>query len=149
MQKTLTRNPQSPIARDPFQSLFHRLFQDMWSELPTATESNQAPLANISETEQAYHLAFELPGLEEKDIDVHVEDNTLTITAERRDERAAEGDRKWHRVEHRYGRFMRAISLPRDAKSDDIDAVYKHGILTVTVPKAPEAQKKRVTVRGN
>lgn len=146
MQKTITKNPGTPVTRDPFQNLFHRLFQDMLPE-QSAIETNQAPLANISETAQAYEIAFELPGLEEKNIDVHLEDNTLTITAERRDDRETEG-RKWHRVEHRYGRFLRAITLPRDAQSENIDAVYKQGLLTVTVPKAPEAQKKRIQVRG-
>ena len=148
MQKTMTKNPVAPVTRDPFQNLFHRLFQDMWPDYPGAIESDLAPLANISETEKAYELAFELPGLDEQDIQVHVEDSTLTVTAERKDDREQEG-RKWHRVEHRYGRYVRAISLPRDASSDDVDAVYKSGVLTVTVPKAPEAQKKRITVRGD
>lgn len=149
MPKTISKLPQVPVTRDPFQNLFHRLFQDMWSEYP-ATEVNQSPLANISETADAYELAFELPGLEEKDINVQVEDQTLTVTAERKDDReGAEADRKWHRVEHRYGRFIRAISLPRDGKSDGIEAVYRQGVLTVRVPKAPEAQKKRIEVRGN
>jgi HSP20 family protein len=147
MQKTITKNPVAPVARDPFQSLFHRLFQDMWNEYPPA-EANLAPPANICETEAAYELAFELPGLAEEDIQVQVEDSTLTVTAERKDTRR-EDDRKWHRVEHRYGRFLRAISLPRDARSDGIEAVYRQGVLTVTVPKAPEAQKKRIAVRAD
>ena len=149
MQKTMSKIPSAPVTRDPFQTLFHRLFQDMWSDHPAA-EVNLAPLANISETTDAYELAFELPGLEEKDISVHVEDQTLTVTAERKDDRDTEAEgRKWHRVEHRYGRFVRAISLPRDCKGDGIDAVYRQGVLTVTVPKAPEAQKRRIEVRGD
>lgn len=140
--------PAVPVTRDPFQSLVHRLFGDMLPELGVATESNRAPLANISETEKAYELAFELPGLAETDIQVSVQEQTLTVTAERKDDREQNG-RKWHRVEHRYGRFVRAISLPKDASGDNIDAVYKNGVLTVTVPKAPEARPTRIQVRGS
>jgi len=149
MQKMI-KNP-TTVRRDPFQSLFARVFQDMVSDFHDG-RSSKAPPANISETDAAYELAFELPGLEEKDIHVHVEDSTLTITAERKDSRAdddAEGNRKWHRIEHRHGSFARTISLPRDAASEGIDAVYERGVLTVSVPKAPEAQKKRIEVRGN
>lgn len=148
MLKTMQDNPNSPVTRDPFQSLFHSLFGEEWLDRRGALEANRAPLANISETDSAYELAFELPGLAESDINVDVQDNTLTVSAERKDDREERGEgRKWHRVEHRYGRWVRAISLPRDASSDDVDAVYKNGVLTVTVQKAPEAKNRRITVR--
>ena len=147
---TMTKT-QLPQTRDPFQSLFQRVFGDSLAEFYGADRAlgASAPLTNIGETETAYELSFELPGVEEKDIHVELHDKTLTVTAERRDEREGEGkDKRWHRVEHRYGHYTRAISLPQDATADGIEAVYKKGVLTVTVPKVPESQPARIKVRS-
>jgi len=145
MQKT--NQATLPQTRDPFQTLFSRLFGDTLPEFYGVTESSGAPRTNISETDTAYELSFELPGLEEKDIHVDLQDQTLTVTAERKDQRETQGKR-WHRVEHRYGQFTRTISLPHDASSAGIEAVYQKGVLTVTVPKAPESRPTKIQVRG-
>ncbi len=137
-----------PQPRDPFQTLFSRLFGDAAPEFFGAVESAGAPRTNIAENETAYELSFELPGLDEKDIHVHMQDHTLTITAERKDQRETTGKR-WHRVEHRYGQFARTISLPQDAANTGIEAVYQKGVLVVTVPKAPESRPTKIQVRGN
>ena len=148
MQKAQNSTPAPLQVRDSFQSLFGRLFGDTLQEFYGTPESNPVPRTNISETETGYELAFELPGLDEKDIDVQVQEHVLTITGERREEQQAEG-RRWHRIEHRYGQFSRTISLPHDASSQGVEAVYKQGVLTVTVPKQPEARPKRVQIRSN
>jgi HSP20 family protein len=135
-----------PQPRDPFQSLFQRLFGDTVPEL-YAVETNGMPRTNISETDTAYELSFELPGVEEKDIQVHMQDQTLMVTADRRNHKETEGKR-WHRVEHRYGQFSRTISLPHDATNKGIEAVYRQGVLTVTVPKAPESRPAKIEVRS-
>lgn len=136
-----------PQPRDPFQTLFSRLFGDSLPDLYGSTENTGTPRTNISENDTGYELSFELPGLEEKDIHVHMQDHTLTITAERKDERETSGKR-WHRIEHRYGQFARTISLPQDAANTGIEAVYQKGVLTVTVPKAPESRPTKIQVRG-
>ena len=146
MQKT-NQTATLPQPRDPFQTLFRRLFGDTLPELYGAVESTGAPRTNISETDTAYHLSFELPGLEEKDIHVDLQDHTLTVSAERKDDRET-GNARWHRVEHRYGQFSRAISLPQDAANSGIEAVYQKGVLLVTVPKAPESRPTKIQVRG-
>ena len=148
MQKTTNSNTLTPLLRDPFQSLFGKLFGDAVGEFYGSQEAHVAPRTNISENDQAYELAFELPGLEDKDIHVHVQDHVLTIQAERKDQREAQG-RRWHRVEHRYGQFARTISLPQDAAASGVEAVYKNGVLTVTVPKQPESRPTKVQVRAN
>lgn len=137
-----------PRPRDPFQTLFSRLFGDTLPELYGASDSTGTPRTNISETDTAYELSFELPGLEEKDIHVHMQEQTLTVTAERHDTRDA-STRRWHRVEQRYGQFARTISLPHDASNNGIEAVYQKGVLTVTVPKAPESRPTKIQVRGS
>ncbi len=145
MQKTT--NPQRlPSLRDPFENLFGRLFGDALQDFYGSEAV--ALRANIAETDQAYELAFEMPGLEEKDIDVQMHDNTLTVTAERRDQREEQGKR-WHRVEHRYGQMSRAIVLPKNASANGIEAVYKQGVLSVTVPKTPESRPNKISVRAN
>lgn len=146
MQNIQTKTPTAPQTRDPFQTLFSRLFGDTAQELYGTAEANQAPRTNISENEHAYELLFELPGMEEKDIHVHMHDHVLTVTAERKDDRETQGKR-WHRVEHRYGTFSRTISLPQDATANAIEAVYRQGLLLVTVPKAPESRPTKIQVR--
>lgn len=148
MQKIQNTTTTSPQLRDPFQNLFGRLFGDTLQEFYGTPDSNPVPRTNISETEAGYQLAFELPGLDEKDINVQVQEHVLTITAERKEEQQTQG-RRWHRVEHRYGQFSRTISLPQDASGQGVEAVYKQGVLTVTVPKQPESRPTRIQVRGN
>lgn len=145
MQKTTQTT--LPQPRDPFQTLFSRLFGDTLPEFYGAAETAGAPRTNISETDTAYELSFELPGMEEKDIQVDMQDHMLTVTAERKDQRES-GGKRWHRVEHRYGRFSRTISLPNDAAPAGIDAVYKAGVLSITVPKAPESRPTKIAVKS-
>jgi HSP20 family protein len=148
MQKNQANPSLTPLLRDPFQSLFGRLFGDAVQEFYGTAEANVAPRTNISENDHAYELAFELPGLDEKDIQVHVQDHMLTVTGERKDERETEGKR-WHRIEHRYGQFSRTISLPQDAAATGVEAVYKQGVLKVTVPKLPESRPTKIQVKAN
>ena len=145
MQKT--NHSTLPQTRDPFQSLFQRIFGDVLPDLYGTVDTSALPRTNISETDTTYELSFELPGLEEKDIQVHMQDQALTVTAERKDVKESDS-RRWHRVEHRYGQFSRTISLPHDATNKGIEAVYRQGVLTVTVPKAPESQPAKIEVRG-
>jgi HSP20 family protein len=145
MQKT-NQTATLPQPRDPFQTLFGRLFGDSLAEFYGQPEGG-TPRTNIAETDAGYELSFELPGLEEKDIHVDFHDKTLTVTAERKDLRE-EGGKRWHRIEHRYGQFARTISLPNDAAHSGIEAIYKQGVLTILVPKAPESRPTKIQVRG-
>lgn len=145
--QTQTNKSQIPQTRDPFRTLFSRLFGDPLQEFYETQDAAATPRINISETEQAYELAFELPGLDEKDIQVNLQDHVLTVTGERKEDRETQGKR-WHRVEHRYGKFTRAISLPHDAAGNGVQAVYRQGVLTVSVPKVPESRPTRIEVRS-
>lgn len=144
----MSKNPSAlPQPRDPFQNLFHRLFGDTLPDLYGAVDTASVLRTNISETDAGYELSFELPGVEEKDIQVQMQDQSLVVTAERKDQRE-QGGKRWHRVEHRYGQFTRTISLPPDASNKGIEAVYRQGVLTVTVPKAPESRPAKIQVRS-
>jgi HSP20 family protein len=137
-----------PQTRDPFQNLFHRLLGDQISEPGDAAVRHYSPRTNISETQEAYVFAFDLPGVNDQDIQVELHDKTLKVTAERKDTRdEADKDTRWHRLEHRYGQYSRAITLPAQAAADGVEAVYQAGVLTVTVPKREEAQPAKISVR--
>jgi HSP20 family protein len=133
-------------TRDPLQSLFNRLFGDAVPQFYTGSDTI-APATNVCESDRSYELTFELPGIEEKDIHVHLHDHVLSVTAERKEELESK-DKRWHRVEHRYGQFARTIQLPKDATADGIEAVYRQGVLKLTVPKAPEAHPRKIEVRS-
>lgn len=144
MRPTTMNHPLATRSRDPLQTLFDRFFGEMVPD--TWPTQDTLPRTNIAETDQGYEIALEMPGIEEKDLHVHLQDRTLTITAERTDNRKTEGTR-WHRVEHRYGQFARTITLPTDAAHQGVEAVFKNGVLTVTVPKAPESRPTRVQIK--
>ncbi len=129
------QNPEKSVSCDPFERFFERHFND-WSGLtslnwdfPTMTTK-----VNISETEDEIHIEAEMPGMDEKDIQVTAEEGRLILRGEKRQEHRSEKD-KVHRIESTYGSFSRVIALPDDVKLDKTKAVYKNGILKITVPK--------------
>lgn len=92
------------------------------------------PTIDVSETDDAFRIIAELPGVEDKDIDVTVSDDRLTIKAEKRKESEQE-DEHFHRVERSYGTFERTMALPRGVDTENVDAEMKNGTLAITVPK--------------
>ncbi|MCS6771765.1 MAG: Hsp20/alpha crystallin family protein [Kiritimatiellae bacterium] len=104
-----------------------------------------APRVDVSETEKELTVVADLPGLDEKDIQVSLDDDLLTIRGVRKDERE-EKKRNYHLVERSYGEFHRSIPLPSGLDKDHAKATFKKGVLTVTLPKLPEAQSKRKTI---
>lgn len=100
-----------------------------------------SPSVDVAETDAAVEVSVELPGLDEKDVEVSVADDVLTIRGERRDERTQ--DRKgYHLAERSYGSFHRAIPLPPGVAVDRASATFERGVLTVTLPKSEEARTR-------
>lgn len=130
-------------TRDPFTHLIDSFFSD---GLPELFEQGNLPRTNVAETEDAYLVQLELPGVTEEAIDVKVHEGQLHVRAERKDETQSEG-RTWHRVEQRYGTFARTIALPKNARGDAIEAVYQQGVLSLTIPKVPEAKPVQIQVK--
>ena len=104
------------------------------------------PRLNIAETKTHYTITVEVPGIEEKDIELTVADRTLTIRGEKRTEKE-DSNHQYHRVERSYGRFQRVLSLPTDADEDHITAKFKNGILTLTVGKNLKAVASERTIK--
>lgn len=115
---------------------------------PFFSEPLQVPAVNIKETDNAFELSLAAPGLEKKDFKVEVDNNLLTISAERKQEKE-EKDNDYTRKEFSYSSFMRSFELPSYVNAEAIDAQYKEGILILTLPKKEEAktkQRKEITI---
>jgi HSP20 family protein len=125
---------------------FDRLFDEFWGSPGSAvsravTPAALAPRMDYSETDDAIRLRAEMPGLDEKDIDVSLEEGVLTIKGEHAEERDEKDEEKgFQHVETYRGSFHRALRLPVEVDEDAVEAAYKNGILTVTLPKRPEAK---------
>jgi HSP20 family protein len=104
-----------------------------------------APAVDIYETENELVVKADLPDIDEKDLDVRIENNTLTIRGERKFEKKVNED-NYLRVERTYGSFSRSFSLPNSVNSEAIKADYKNGVLTVELPKRAESKPKQVKV---
>ena len=108
-----------------------------------------APAVDFTDTEKAYELTAELPGMDEKNVEVKVANGVLTIKGEKQDEKE-EKKKDYYLRERNYGSFERSFQLPEGVDPDKIEASYKKGVLTVTLPKKPEAQKasKKIDVKA-
>ena len=125
--------------RSPFDNLFDAFFND--SRLPAAAGngSTWAPRGDVTERDTTYAISAELPGLEDKDVEVTVADGVLTLKGEKN--AAVEEEREnYFRKERGYGRFERAFRLPEEVEANKVVANFKNGVLTVGVPKSEEAQ---------
>lgn len=144
---------------DPFRALRTQM-DDLFSDWSSGFERLTGPggmlalRVDVSETPSEVTVKADLPGVEQKDIDVTASGNQLTIKAEKKSEAEEKKDEKgrvYHRVERSYGRFQRTMSLPFDIDSGKVTAAFKDGVLTVTVAKPPEVQKqtKKIDVKAS
>ena len=126
-----------------------RLFQDSVSRLFSEPSNRPwSPAVDIFETEHELVLKADVPEIEMKDIDVQVENGTLTLKGERKFEQEQNG-RGYHRIERCYGSFVRAFTLPDSVDVDKVKAEYKNGVLTVTLSKKEVAKPKTIRVEIN
>lgn len=123
---------------DMFNEWERSLFLSPWSTDVEMKAAGFAPRVDFSEDNKTFHLKAELPGVEEKDLDIAVANGTLTIKGERQEERNEE-KRDYYRHECHYGKFTRAIALPTDVDKENISAQFKNGVLSVDIPKAATA----------
>ena len=141
-----------PITRwDPFrevvalQNRVNSLFRDMNEGDSPLTTASFVPAVDIYEDNSKVVLKLEVPGIEENDLDVRVENNTLTVRGERKFDKE-EKEENFHRIERRYGSFYRAFTLPTTVDAEHINAAYDNGILKIELNKKPEAQPKQIRV---
>lgn len=166
-----TEKSQTPAASEhwaPFEALHReidRLFADFhpfgWRNRPSrsvfdldfprfdVSEWTVAPAMDLVEKNGSYEITAELPGIDEKNVDVKLSNNTLTIKGEKKEEKE-EKEKDYYLAERRFGSFQRSFQLPEGIDADKIDAHFAKGVLTITLPKTPETQKsqKKIEVKA-
>ncbi len=142
------------IRWDPFRDLItlrekmNRLFEEAFTsrgEEKDLVASTWSPSVDIYETENALVLAAEVPGIDEKDIEIKIEDNTLSLKGERKFEKETK-EENYHRIERAYGSFYRSFTLPHYIDQDKIKAEHENGVLKITMPKKPELKPRKVKI---
>src|SRR5271155_3354478 len=149
-EDTLTMN--SAIRWQPFrtgntlQEQVNRLFESTYGDRSSESAvTTWAPAVDIYETENELVIKADLPEINEKELDVRIENNTLTIRGERKfEQKVVEGS--YLRTERTYGSFSRSFSLPNTVNTENIKAEYKNGVLTVELPKRAESKPRQVKV---
>lgn len=129
------------------QDRMNRLFRDSFSENreESLTNSRFAPAVDVYEDEHNVTLKIEVPGVDEKDIDVRVENHTLTVHGERKFEKE-EKEENYRRVERQYGSFTRSFTLPNTVDTENVSANYEKGVLKIKLAKKAEAKPKQIKV---
>jgi HSP20 family protein len=133
------------ISIDPFQGL--HIFEDAVTRLMSEPRTSRpwSPAVDILETEDAVTLKADLPDINTEDLDIRVEDGTLTLKGQRKFVRD-ENVKGYHRIERSYGEFIRTFAVPNTVETDKVAAEYKNGVLTVTLPKKETAKPRQVKV---
>lgn len=139
-----------------FNDLFNG-FDDGGYFFPTFKKATQAPKVDIKQDKDNYTLKMDLPGKTEKDVDIELNNNVLTISSvkeatkeEKSDDKKDKKDgEKWLVKERMYSSFSRSFALPEDVEADKVEANVKDGILTVTMPRKPVSTPKKIAVKGN
>jgi len=145
-----------PISRwDPFKDLnvlqdrMNRLFEDAagrgWRGHEATSTTTWSPVVDIFETANEIFVKAEIPGVDKKDVSLHLENNVLTLKGERRFEKETK-EENYHRIERAYGAFSRAFAIPVTVDDDNIRAEYRDGILTIALPKKQQVRPKQIQI---
>ncbi len=129
------------------QDRINRVFRESYGDGrdESLTTSSFAPAVDVYEDEHHVTLKIEVPGIDEKDIDVRIENNTLTVHGERKIEKE-EKEENYRRVERQYGSFTRTFTLPNTVDAEKVSANYDKGVLKIALPKKAEAKPKQIKV---
>jgi HSP20 family protein len=153
--KSKREQSRSVAAREPFGELrewrpfggrLQRLLREMEDEWPGFGGRGWLPALDLAENDGEYTLSVELPGARKEDVNVEIQDGLITIHGEKKSEREEKKEKQRY-VERRYGSFSRSFSLPPDANPDKIEAVFKDGVLTLTIPKTEGAKAQTVAIK--
>lgn len=137
-----------------FQREMNRLIDDFFNDFPLALRRGQAglvsggfiPRVDVSETDKEVKVSAELPGMDEKDITVEMDDAAVTIRGEKKEEKEEQG-KNWYTKEQSYGSFHRIVPLPASVEGKNASAQFKKGVLTITVPKKEGEEMKRKAIK--
>ncbi len=131
-----------PRFTNEMEDMMGRFFGDGGEEWKVARFT---PSLNVSETEGAYEISAELPGLKPEEVNVELKDGNLWISGKKEEEHEEKG-KTFHRIERRYGEFRRMVELPSAVEEEQIHAKFENGLLSVNVPKSEKVKPKRIPV---
>jgi len=134
---------------DRLQEQINELFEDfpLWPTTHGLFDQAVSPAMDVIESPDGYSLECELPGMDQKDIDVSIASGVLTIKGEKKNEQESKG-RRIYRKETWEGSFQRTLSLPQNVDADKVDASYKDGVLRISLPKTETAKPKRIELKA-
>ena len=130
----------------PFGFTFGRMFDDVLGRRTEDGGRVLAPALDVTEDEHGLTVTAELPGMKKEDVGLQLENGVLTITGEKKVE-AESKDKSWHRMERRYGSIHRAITLPSGVATEQAEATFTDGVLTVKLPKREDVKPKQLKIR--
>ena len=131
---------------DPF-ALMRSMLHDTDRFTPSFAARPAFPAVNVWQSDEAVAITAELPGVDPADIDIHVKDNVLTLSGERKAPDLPEGAR-WHRNERGFGRFARSVRLPFVAAEDKVEARMTDGVLRIVVGRPEEDKPKKIAIKA-
>jgi HSP20 family protein len=149
--RSMIRPGEDDFTLGTLQRRMNRMFDDFFGDFAPAGLSNLTrfvPRMDVSETDQEIKVTAELAGLDQKDVQITLQDDVLTIKGEKKEQRDEKNERSFL-SERSYGAFCRSIALPETIQQDKIDATFKNGVLTLTLPKAPapESKAKKIEIK--
>lgn len=152
MKTGISKRQSSNIGQSPFSNLFSRNFFDDLMGQYLLENNNQMPQMmqvsmDVAETDQAFEVKVDLPGINPDDVEIQIENNTLIIRGQRNEEsEERDEDKQFHRIERYKGNFARSVVLPNSINEDETAAEFKDGVLKVVVPKSDEAKPRRIAI---
>ncbi len=152
MNNTVAKRHSSNLARSPFRGFLSRgLFDDLFDQYVKDSDGELSQMMNVSmdvaETEQAFEVQVDLPGLSPDDVDILIDNNTLTIRGQRSEETEQQNEEKqFHRVERYRGSFSRSVVLPNSINEDEAAAEFRDGVLKIVIPKSEEAKPRKIKI---
>lgn len=145
MMYNLYRRPSAWREMERLRRDMNRLFEG--STIGGLRRAPSYPAMNVWTSEDGLIVTAEIPGVDIKDIEISVMNDTLTVSGQRTPDEVGEGVR-YHRRERGYGRFGRSVQLPYPVEADNVDATFKDGVLSISLPRAEEDKPRKITVKG-
>lgn len=141
-QKVARFNPFGTLQRD-----ISRVFEDFWSDFSKTHPSEFMPIMDLIETPKEIEMTVEVPGLEEKDVQIELTDNTLTVRGEKKAEKE-EKDKNYRLLERSYGSFLRSINLPAGTDASKIKASVSKGVLKIKIEKPAATEARKIEIKA-
>ena len=141
----LTRRTPNRTLRD-LQREVDSIFDQFFGGSDDDTSAVWAPRTDLSETDDAFRIRLDVPGMQKDDITINLQNNTLTVSGERSSGRTEEGE-EYVRVERAFGNFHRTFTLPDAVDPKHVEASYDEGVLTINVPKTEESTRRQIEIQ--